>query len=187
MAPISDTASGMVHENEFTKLCLLGSDGKLVVYEPSLDKEGIDRMVKLVGDCDPVGVQVKGIEERRQRNIVVSKFTVKTFTASRFNLAVILELSKETFALEEFGWVIDTPRLQAMAMEQRGRLVFQASADSNSRDKYTPWRYRVEEVAGVVETIVRTLNGRGPEAVMPTTRDEVRAAAAAFRARGSRR
>jgi hypothetical protein len=175
-AGISDTAWGMIHEDEFTKVCVLGSQGDLCVYEPTPDKEGLDRLVKLRGDFDPVGFQIKGVQERRKRDLVYAKFRLATFEESRYNFAAVLEVNHKTFALEEFGWVIGTKHLQRMAMRYRGRLVFQASADPASKDKYTPWRYRIAEIPGVIETAVRVLNERGRKAELPTRREEVAAA-----------
>jgi hypothetical protein len=180
--PVSDTALGMILENKFTKLAILGSDGRLAVYEPTPDIEGIDRLVKLVGDFDPIGVQIKGTDKRTKIGEVRAKIgevrakiRLVTFTESRFNFVAILELDPMSFALGPFVWIIRTDELAKLATRWRGRLVFQASPDPESHDKYTPWRYRVGEVAGVVETAVRLLNERGHKAKLPTQRKEVEA------------
>jgi len=173
--PVSDTATGMILENEFTKLTILGSDGRLAVYEPTPDIEGIDRLVKLVGDFDPIGIQVKGTVERTKIGEVRAKIRLVTFTESRFNFVAILELDPATFALGPYVWIIRTDELAKLATKWRGRLVFQASPDPDSHDKYTPWRYRPSEVACVVETAVRLLNERGHQVKLPAQREEVEA------------
>ena len=171
--PITDTAAGMVLENEFTKFVIHGSDGELVVYEPTPDVEGIDRLVKLKGDYDPIGVQIKGTMDRTNSGHVRAKVRVKTFEESRFNFVAILELVARTLAPGPFVWFIRTDELGRLARRERGYLIFEASPDPRSKDKYTPWRYRPEEVACVVETAVRLLDARGHKAKLPAKREHV--------------
>jgi hypothetical protein len=164
----------MINENELTKFLIVGSRGELVVYEPTPDIEGIDRLVKLRGDFDPIGIQIKGTARRVAPNVVSVNIKVRTFVESRYNFVAVLEFDEDTYASGPFLWFIRTDELAKLAVRKGGLLNFRASADpDSSRDKYLPWRYHPEEVACVVETAVRLLDERGHKAELPAKREHV--------------
>ena len=80
-AGLSSQAKGNIVEDRIKEILTLGSQGRLSVYKPVTDTEGIDFIIARMGQYAPIFIQVKGRFNLHQDRSLIISVSRKTFTS----------------------------------------------------------------------------------------------------------
>lgn len=172
---------GRVLEDAVVRVLYIHSDGALCAFRPEVDSIGLDFLVRTAAHSHALGLQVKGAFTSHPRGRVHVKIKKDAVRPESDSFLFVLSYLPETLSLGPCVWIIRMDELVKVARLSGGTYRFQASPNPASHDKYTPWRYRPEEAAGVILTALEVLNREGPAARLPARRSEVQAAAKRLR------
>jgi hypothetical protein len=179
---LTSEAKGYLLVNEFIRLVVLHSRGRLVAYRPEYDVHGTDIVTMLKGGFAALQFQVKGEFYQTLPKSVRMSVPLRTFEESPYRFVVVLCYLTGADRLGPIAWVVRSDEFARLAARSPKRLQFHATTAAKPKsDKWGPWRYRPREVADVAETALRCLEAEGAEAQLPACRVDVRAVQGALR------
>jgi hypothetical protein len=170
---LSQLARNQIAINEVEKALWIGSDGRLCPYEPVVAVEGLELLVKWATSPATIGLEPKGAF-RREKNGNVKAFIRRfSFAPSPFRYIVVIEILPRTLAPGPYSWALRADVFARMVPIGSAGFTFSASPEESSSDKFTGYRYRPLELAGVVETALEQIRVKGPKKSLPSKRSEV--------------
>jgi hypothetical protein len=173
---LSNRAQGHLIETEVAAHLLWFGGGRLNLWGPLVDEFGEDLAVTDRNRAAALRIQPKGTVGLDKGNLIHVRVREATFRASSFDFLVFANYDPALGALSQHAFVLRADEFAAKAKSYEGYLHFIGRPDPKAKDKWRPWLYRVDEIAGVVETALRARRAWGEAAVLPATRVDVRAA-----------
>jgi hypothetical protein len=193
--PVNNVQIGVIAQNEFAKLLVIGSNGKLEVSWPMTDDDRRDAEVHIRGKFgESIGAQVKcATHEQRYRTrttpMLQIPFTVpegRLINDPRFWYHLSL-LSLKIAGFEDPQYLVDSTKLHKHAVPRLRNgvwhMTFQANMAENSRDIWVPNRVYGVEVGRVILQALEDLE-KLPRAQRPAAEFHLPPGAAAIRRRG---
>lgn len=141
VARASTTQIGAITEAMVSAQLMLVSGGRLSVYRPIADDDGIDLLVvdKRSGTVRFVQVKTWRATERGAPKTVQFDTRLATFGEARDGFLLAAIIDPQTGAIWR-NWLIPFARLRSVANERNGILAIAPSPSLSSNDRYTPWR-----------------------------------------------
>jgi hypothetical protein len=177
---LTPPARGHIVETEVATAAVFHSGGRLNLWSPLVDDFGEDFAITNPDRTAALRLQPKGgfdVDRGGRFTVHVPK---RTFRPSDFDFLVFARYRPELPALHEWAYVIRADEFAKLARVEATVLTFRARPDPGSKDKWRPWLYRIEEVAGVLEAALAVRKARGAGAKLPARREEVAAARQVF-------
>jgi hypothetical protein len=167
---LSSVQQGVISQNEYAKLGMMGSDGKLEVSWPMSDDERRDAEVHQRGQFGQTSAwQIKSSMVLHTRPRLVEELLYIHFTVSQERLLndprfwyFFAYLDRQTMAFRDPVFIVDSLTVHKLAIPRlRGDtwyFGFQAGMGAHSHDKWTPYRVRTIDVGKRVLEILRDLD-----------------------------
>lgn len=144
---------------------MIASDGRLSMYWPVADDDGIDLLVydKLSGRALPTQVKSRTVTLMRRSgkrgNVVHFEIRKATFRADRFVCVVLVLLSPDASTIER-AWVMPMQDLPKYAASRSTKYVIRPSRSLTSRDKCS--RYRCDDWRTLTQRVQTVIDGLAP-------------------------
>lgn len=173
MPRLSPTLHGRVVENRIIEYVMVLSRAELVVYRPEADIEGTDLHVNRRHGNTIIKVQVKGRSGYNRHGELVLNFYQTDLPPGDEKYLTVAEYHEETAEFGDYVWIVHSEDFKRLARRWRDQFKTELSTKANSKDHWTPFRYRLKEVAAAIDAILAAVErGEAP----PRTVREVRAA-----------
>ena len=154
-ASLTTTQIGQVAESIVAAHITLCSQGRLSVFRPDADDDGLDLLAynKRTGVSWPIQVKSRRTNSPKGSKTVHFDVRKATFSAlpNAILLGVLLDLKNDKLDIQR-AWLIPMKDLPEVANVKESVFTVRASMDMNSKDKYTPYRY--DSMAQVVERLL---------------------------------
>ena len=171
---LTETAAGRIMENEAASAIAMHGGGRLHGWSPLVDDFGHDFCYTDEENEAALRLQPKGafsLGRRGRFEIVVAR---RTFRPLPFVFFLFMAYDASKPAGPQYMHVIRADQFEALAAPLKKGLAFDGRPDPSSHDRWRPWLYRVEEVAGVLETALKARIAG--EEDLPASRPQVMAA-----------
>ena len=178
--PLNSIQQGVIAQNEFAKLLMMGSSGKLEISWPMTDDERRDAEVHLHEAFGPaMAWQIKSSMVLHGRPRLVTPLLYIHFAVAQARLLddprfwyFFAHLDPKAMAFRDPVFIVDSATVHKLALPRlRGdiwRFGFQASMGPGGHDKWEPYRVHMVEVGKRVLEILRELEKRPTaEAALP--------------------
>ena len=177
--PLSNQQHGVIAENEFAKLLMMGSGGKIELAAPLTDEERRDFEIHVHGQYGSgLAVQVKStlalILHGRKTRYLHTFFAVPSGRVVNHPLYwyFVAYLDPRLMGFGEPTFLIPSSEFHKQASPiRRGdvcRFTFQACMEPNSRDKWYPYRLGTLDLGNRVLEIMRQLKKRREPSLQAT-------------------
>ena len=137
----STTQIGAITEALVAAQLMLVSGGRLSVYRPMADDDGVDLLVldKETGAVHPVQVKTWRSSEADAPGTLQFDTRIATLNEARGGYLLAAALDPQTGAIWRI-WMIPLSELRSVSNERRGVLAISPSPSTRSRDRYSLWR-----------------------------------------------
>jgi len=142
VATPSSTQIGAIGVNHVANALMIASGGRLSIFWPVADDDGIDLLVydKVTGRALPAQVKSRTLAlKKRGRsergNVVHFELRKATFRVDRYACAILVLLSQDASVIE-CAWVIPMRDLPRLAASRQTKYVVRASRSLMTRDRY---------------------------------------------------
>ena len=136
------------------------SDLALNVATTFVDDEGVDLVFTRRERSTTLAVQVKSRSTDAVEIVKYNRFSARvganTFRPRRdlYMLYVLVDRQQGTF---ERGWLVPSTRLAKATTDTKGRYKFVASLNPDSKDQWSRYRFRRDELAGRILDVLDSL------------------------------
>lgn len=170
---IAPSILGRAVENRLIEYIQVLSRGELLVFRPETDVEGTDLHVNRRHRNTIIKVQVKGRSVYDKHGALFLNFAQSDVPAGDSKYLLVAEYHEETAEFGRYIWIVHAEDFRRLARTWRDQFKTELSVKASSKDRWTPYRYEVKEVARAVDALLETVE-RGEELLR--TAAQVRAA-----------
>jgi hypothetical protein len=170
---LSNRAQGHLIETEIAGHLTWFSEGRLHVWSPLVDDFGEDFVVEDRDREAVVRIQPKGTVGLDRGGVIHLRVHESTFRPRDFDFLVFANFDPAAVAMTPWAFVVRADEFAKHARSYEGYLHFVGRPSPAYKGVWKPWLYRIEEVAGVIETALAVRRARGPGAKLPASRVEV--------------
>lgn len=158
---ISSKQKGAITENRVAEIVTLSSRGQLTCYTPNSDDDGIDLIVNLKGDIQPIFIQVKGRFKLQKNGAYIQNVGLNTFTSNHRFYLLFVYFNKNNLEVEKL-WLVPSYEFASLAHKQKEgdtyKSFFRFTANPKStKDKWSRYSVDKADLGDKLMEIIRAL------------------------------
>ena len=143
---------GDIVENRVAESIILGSNGRLTVYKPNSDIDGVDLIIKKRRAYKAIYIQVKSRYTLHADSIFIQDIQRKSFSPHKDFYLIFAYFDQSRQELNDYIWFVPSMKFKNLARElspkgYQAKLRFQAPIDPLRTNKYSKFLINKTDLA----------------------------------------